>query len=173
MKKTLMITGALIVATLIVFFTLGATNPKLTFTVSVQIDRPITVVWEKFVDENNMQYWMQGFKKIETISGNRGEIGNKFRLTFDENGEEVVVNEELLALIEKEKFAFSIDNDVLNGTGEFTFKAVDSNRTELIYHNESEGKGLFWKSLLFLSRQQIIQRNQNNFSSLKSFIESK
>ncbi|MBX7150937.1 SRPBCC family protein [bacterium] len=173
MKKIFIIISAIIGVALVIFFSLGVANPKLTFTVSVQIDQPITVVWEKFADENNMQHWMQGFKKIENVSGNPGEVGSKFRLTFDENGEEVYVDEELLVLAEKEKFAFSMDNEVLNGKGEFTFKAIDSNRTEMIYHNESEGKGLFWKSLLFLAQQQIIERNQNNFSAFKNFSESK
>ncbi len=110
--------------------------------------------------------------KYYEISGEVGKIQTKIKLTFDENGEEVSVHEEILAVEPNRYFRFSIDNEVLSGFGEFRLEPKDS-ATLVTYKNDTQGKNLFWRSMLAIFRTTIEEKNQTDFEKLKVYIEKK
>jgi uncharacterized membrane protein len=53
------------------------------FTVSIEINKPIDEVVNKFDNPENMLKWMEGLTSFEHISGVPGEIGAKSKLVFE------------------------------------------------------------------------------------------
>ena len=108
---------------------------------------------------------------METISGNPGEVGSKYRMIFVENGEEMVIMEEVTAFQENELFAFTLDADPLISDVEVKFRGNES-KTEITATNHVEGKNLLWKSMLRIMKSMIANRGQEQYDKLKEIIES-
>ena len=67
---------------------------------------------------------------METVNGNPGEVGSKYRMIFVENGEEMVIMEEVTAFQENELLAFTLDADPLISDVEIKFTGGES-KTEI------------------------------------------
>ncbi len=172
MKKTLSVAGILLGACLVAFLLVGVFMPRLTYKIVFEVKKPVDLTFRTFMDAGLMGEWMTGFKKMETLSGRPGEIGSRYRFVFNEDGKDMFVDEEVIQMKENEVFAFSMDNEFLDGTGEFRF--VEKNgATEVTYLNDTAGKNAVFRSLLALSRSRIKERNQKDFDKLKTLIESK
>jgi uncharacterized membrane protein len=52
------------------------------YSVSIEIDRPLDEVVEKFDNSENLFKWMEGLQKYEHLSGEPGKPGAKTRLLF-------------------------------------------------------------------------------------------
>jgi len=103
--------------------------------------------------------WLTGFESMETISGNPGEVGSKYRMIFVENGDEMVIMEEVTAFQEKNLFGFTLDADPLISDVEVKFTG-DESKTEITATIHVEGKNLLWKSTLRLMKSMIANRGQ-------------
>ena len=108
---------------------------------------------------------------METISGNPGEVGSKYRMIFVENGDEMVIMEEVTAFQEKNLFGFTLDADPLISDVEVKFTG-DESKTEITATIHVEGKNLLWKSRLRLMKSMIANRGQRQYDKLKEIIES-
>ena len=112
---------------------------------------------------------MTGFESMETISGNPGEVGSKI---FVENGDEMVIMEEVTAFQEKNLFGFTLGmpNPLISDV-EVKFTG-DESKTEITATIHVEGKNLLWKSTLRLMKSMIANRGQRQYDKLKEIIES-
>ena len=106
---------------------------------------------------------------METISGNPGEVGSKI---FVENGDEMVIMEEVTAFQEKNLFGFTLGmpNPLISDV-EVKFTG-DESKTEITATIHVEGKNLLWKSTLRLMKSMIANRGQGQYNKLKEIIES-
>lgn len=103
----------IIAALVVIFFMIGVFVSTFTYENKVEVNAPVEKAWAVFTDESRMGEWLTGLKSIETISGNPGEVGSIYRLVFVQNGEEMVMTEEVTAFQQNELFAFNLDNDVM------------------------------------------------------------
>lgn len=169
--KILKVILGIVVGLVVVFFAVGIFAPSFTYENKVEVNAPVEKAWAIFTDESRMGDWLTGFQSIETINGNPGEVGSKYRMVFVENGEEMVITEEVTAYRENELFAFTLDADPLISDVEVKFTGNDE-RTEIIATNLVEGKNLVWKSLLRLMKSMLANRGQEQYDKLKEIIES-
>ena len=86
----------LIVLLLIAFFTLGFLNPEISYETRTEIQASVEETFAVFNDPERMGEWLVGFHSMENISGNDNEVGSKWKLRFEENGEVMEVNFVLL-----------------------------------------------------------------------------
>ncbi|MCH7675873.1 SRPBCC family protein [candidate division KSB1 bacterium] len=127
--------------------------------------------WTIFTDESRMGDWLMVFESMETISGNPGEVGSKYRMIFVENGDEMVIMEEVTAFQENKLFGFTLDADPLISDVKVKFTG-DESKTEITATIHVEGKNLLWKSTLRLMKSMIANRGQRQYDKLKEIIES-
>ncbi len=170
LKKLLIGLGLILGACIVSFLLIAWFMPRLDYKLSFTIHKPIDQVFVAFLDIDLMKDYMANLKSIEMLHGKPGEVGTKFRLTFEENGDHVFVEEEIIAVEPNKYLKFSMDNKVLEGFGEFKLAAKDST-TSVTYINNVRGKNIFWKSILALARSTIIERTQNDFDRFKAIIE--
>lgn len=171
MKTFFSIAGVILGACIISFLLIGVFMPRLDYKIKFEVNKPVDQTFKAFMDVTLMGDWMTGFKKMETLSGKPGEVGSKYRFVFAEGDKDVIVDEEVIAMKENEVFAFSMENDFLNGTGEFRFAEKDG-KTEITYINDTAGRNIIYKTMLALFRSNIMERNNRDFEKLKSLIEN-
>ncbi len=154
------------------FFLIGLIWPKFTYTSQVIVNASVEKSWAVFTDETKMAEWMPGFKSIENISGEPLQVGSEWKLTVEDQGQIFEMTERVTAVKVQEKYAFWLDNDVLNANVEIYFAAVDSATTEITANTQTIAKGVVWKSMLFLMKGNISEQDQENYNNLKRVIES-
>ncbi len=156
---------------LVAFFMVGVFVPTFTYESRISVNKPAAHAFAVFIDENKTADWMTGFKSIEIISGNRGEVGSKYKLAIEENGELMEMEETITKFKENELFASKLINDVMFADVEITF--VESHgQTTITASNLVEGRNWIWKSLLGLFKGNISNQSQEIYENLKQLIEA-
>lgn len=65
------------------------------FQAEVLINRSREDVWKIFDDPDSMKKWQPTLEKFEHVSGERGQPGAVSRLTYKENGRDIVLMESI------------------------------------------------------------------------------
>ncbi|MDN5200649.1 SRPBCC family protein [Fulvivirgaceae bacterium BMA10] len=156
---------------IIAFFAVGLFVPTFSYQSSVKVDAPVEKVWEVFVDESKLPYWMDGFQSIETISGKRNEVGSIYELVFLQGGEEIKLTETLKAFEPGKLFAMKIESDFLSSDTKVNFEQ-EGDQTIITAVNRVEGNNLFKKSICFLSKSTFQEMSTKQYTKLKDIIEN-
>ena len=142
----------LIIAGALVF---GLLNPSISYETRLEINKPRDVVWKYFTDETKMSEWLDGFQKIELISGNKNEVGSQYRMTFVEDGREIVMTETVKEFNPGERFAFHLENEVISVDSEITLTDVEG-KTLFTEKDTAVGGNILWR-ILFAAMKSTFQ----------------
>ncbi len=169
-KSVCIVALSLLGITGIIFLALGFIYPKPEHQTRVEINRSREVSWNYFTDESKMVEWMKGFKKIETISGKRNEIGSKYRMTFQEDGREIVMTETVKEFKPQERFDFLLENEVISDDVTITF-SEENGKTIITQTDRITGGNMFWRSLFAVIQSNLKANAQEMLEKLKTNIE--
>lgn len=164
---------AIIIALLAVaFFAVGFMTPELSYENTVKINAPVEKSFSLFMDETTMNEWMPTLKSIENVSGAPQEVGSKWKLIFDQDGEIIELLEVVIAFEPNQRFAFDMDAEPFVGAADIRFHAIDSTTSEITATTIVNGKGIIWKSVLALSKSMMQSQSQEQYEMLKKVIEA-
>lgn len=170
-KKILLGLVGIVLLLVVGFLAIGFIYPTLTTETRVTINKPRTVVWKYFTDQNTLKEWLPNVKSIENISGEPMTAGSKFKMTFEENGSEIVMTETMTEVKENEVFAFILENEVMKANDRITF--IDKgDKTEIVENNTFEGGNIFWRSLFALMKSGFEKNSAESYQRLKTNIEN-
>jgi len=141
------------------------------YSFSLEIDRPLEEVVAKFQDPNGLQHWMDGFQKLEHLSGEPGQKGARSNFHFLHKGKEMVIEEEVLEnkLPHSAKFAYFSKmgyNEV-----ETVFEALSDNKVKLTSNNLFKLKGVM-KIMGLLFKGAFVKQSKTYMNNLKRYIEN-
>ncbi len=168
--KVLKFIGIAVLVLVVAFLAIGALVPSFEYKHRVEVNAPVEHSWAVFSDLENMGKWVVGFKSMEKLSGNDNEVGCTYKLVFEENGRVIEMVEEVTAIKENELIAFSFDADPVVSNIEVHFNQIE-NGTEIVAIKLVQGKNIFWKSLLWLSKSNMMKRGNEIYGNLKQLIE--
>ncbi len=169
-KKILLGLLGILVILVVGFFAIGFIFPKLTTETRVTINKPRKTVWKYFTDQNTLKEWLPNVKNIEKISGEPMTAGSKFKMTFEEDGSEIVMTETMTEVKENEVFAFILENEVMKANNRITFVDI-GDKTEVIENNTLEGGNIFWRSLFAIMKSGFEKNSGDSYQRLKTNIE--
>jgi len=152
------------------FIYVGVREPSFGSQTIVEIDAPVELTFAVFNDHSNLPLWLTGFRKIEYLRGEENQPGSYYRLTMVEDGREVIKTEQIIELVENEHFAMTVESNRLASETNFWFEPI-GNATRITANAEYAGKGPFWKSVLWFSKQDIKSRQQDDLQRLKVLVE--
>ncbi|MBS1795073.1 MAG: SRPBCC family protein [Acidobacteria bacterium] len=169
-KKILLVGGVLLGLLVLAFFALGFIFPKLENKTRIEIDKPRELVWNYFVDEGKMSEWMPNLKQIELVGGRRHEVGSRYRMTFEENGRRVVMEETLTEFRPNELFAFHLENEIISDDVRVNF-TEENGKTVIVQEDSIVGGNAFWRSLFVLARSGMQSSARKYYENLKRNVE--
>ena len=161
MKKFLKYFLIVIVAIVVIFFSLGLLFPSHEYTITTTVNAPVEKTFAVLNDTSKLKEWLTGFQYMENISGKLYEVGSKWKVVFDDHGSEILMTETITAFKENELVAFVIENDFIKSTDEIRF-IPKGNMTEVIAHAHYSGTGIFQKSILVLFRGFVKKQQEEN-----------
>jgi hypothetical protein len=171
MKKFLKYLLLMLVALVVIFFSLGLFVPSFSYDNVIEVNKPADKAFYSFYNLGNMSKWIPGFQYIEPLSGFPDEVGSKLKMVLVQDGKKYIMIETMTAFKENEVFAFTLVNEVFTSDVEILFQG-HGNTTTIIAHSKVKGKNIFWRALLLLSRPHIKSSQQQAYDKLKEVIET-
>ena len=169
MKYLKYILGILAVL-LIGFFLLGLIKSELSYECEIMVDKPLAESWAVSQDEEKMSDWLEGFQKVEHISGTPGTVGSISDVYFITDEQEMVIRETITEIVPNESISMIFESDFMNMDYKLVMDSLNK-KTKISTNTIVKGNGLFSKSLIALMEDSMKEQEETNLSHLKRTIE--
>jgi hypothetical protein len=164
---TLGIIGILIV----LFLVIGLVKPSTSYNCEIMVDKPIEECGYVAQDEERMSEWLEGFKKIEHVSGTPKTVGNVSNVYFTINGKEMVVKRTITAIKLFESMESLSETGFMNMEYSVKMTAIGE-KTKISSSTTVRGNGIFAKSLMAFMGGSLKKQEETNLAKLKNTIEA-
>lgn len=154
----------------LIFFGNGFNTKSIDYECQIEVNKPAKECWNIMSDESKMSNWLEGFKRIELVSGKANTVGSVSNVFFEENGEEMVMQETITSIKENEHMAMTFTMDFMNMDYEMKFTENDS-KTLITTLSSTQGNGLFANSILSFMGSDMEAQELKNLENLKKLIE--
>lgn len=166
---------AVILVLILLYFLLGLIKPTISYGHEIVVDKPVKEAWAVAMDETKYGQWLEGFKSIELLSGEKGEPGSTYRVVVNpgEGQEDFKMIE---TVVSKEEYDHvSLDFDSAFMTFEQTMKFSETaGKTHIKTASKVKGKGLMNRSMFALMEilgGVFTAQEKKNLEALKSVID--
>ena len=166
LKYTLIVIAFLIAG----FFLLGVVKSEITYNSEVTVDKPLAESWAVGQDKEKIKDWLEGFQKMEVISGTPGTVGAVTDIYFNTDGEEMIIRETIKEIVPNEAISMFFEMDFMNMDYTMTMVNVDG-KTKISSNTVVVGNGMFAKSFIALLGGSFSGQEDNSLSNLKRVIE--
>ena len=140
------------------------------YQIKVEINKPISEVFTVFNDQNLMKQWMPVVKMIEPINVKPGIVGSEYKMTVENNGQMIVMNEKVLAYIPNEKVTLFFDADDMLKTDDYNFS--ENNGVTTILKKVSCKSDSYLMSCMFpYFKSYFTEMDQKYLNDFKAYIE--
>ncbi len=155
----------------IIFFLIGFIKPGISYNCEIMADKPIEESGYVAQDEERMSEWLDGFIKMEHISGTPKTVGNVSNVYFAINGKEMVVKRTIIAIRLFESMESLSETDFMNMEYSVNMTAIGE-KTKIHSSTTVKGKGIFAKSLVVFMGGSLKKSEETNLAKLKNTIEA-
>ena len=138
---------------------------------ALEINKPPSEVYAFLLDEENLSLWIDGFVRLERISGEDGAIGSISKHIYNEKGRVIERIEEITANVEDELLEGILKGDRLNILIRNQLKPIGEGHTKLLVEVEVQPKSLFYKLFLPFFRGGMLKRQESDLQRLKEVVE--
>lgn len=138
---------------------------------NIEISQPPSVVYEFMMDEENLPLWLTNFVRMETISGEPGEVGSISKHFYNERGRVLEFTEEITEIRENELMAAKYESEDFDMHIANFLKPAGEASTRLTIRSEYLFKSFWMKLFAPFARNTMQKRMQENLERLKDAIE--
>jgi len=160
----------LLIILALIFFGKGLLTPSISYESEITVNKSAKEAWAVMQDEVNLPKWIQGFKKIELISGTPNTVGAVSKVYIEEAGQESIMEETITALTPNQKMAMTFTMDFMDMDYEMLFTEKDG-KTNILTKSTTKGNGLFAKSIVSFMPGAMKAQEDANLVNLKKLIE--
>ena len=99
------------------------------FTCTVDINKPLDEVLERFQDPDGLKEWQDGFEKIEHISGEPGKQGAVSKMYYTYRGKPMIITETIHVANLPEEMTGLYEHKHMSNMMTNRFEKIDDNNT--------------------------------------------
>jgi len=140
------------------------------FKISTFINRPIEIVYQAFVDPDNMLKWTKDLESYEIVKGKFGEIGATIHLHYNHRGHKYVMVDKLEYLDPGKTIKSRVIGGGLNACVESTF-IPKNNETELIMLWNGKWNNIIVTLILAILKKRIKKGAKSELNKFKELVE--
>ena len=164
-----------ILALVVIFFAVGLFTSTISYGHEIQVNKPVSEAWAVSQDESKYDQWLQGFKSMELIEGEKFAPGSKYKIivTPGEGQPDFEMIETLVSIEENDHVSMSFDNVAMICDQKYTFSENDG-VTTVTTDSKVMGKGIVNRSLFALMEMlggAFTKQETKNIEALKVLIE--
>ncbi|MBT8303842.1 MAG: SRPBCC family protein [Bacteroidia bacterium] len=162
--------GVLIPITLL-FLLIGVIKSEVSYDCDILVDKSLAESWAVSQDEDKMAEWLEGFQKIEHVSGTSNTVGAVADVYFITNGDEMSIRETITEIIPNESVSMTFTSDFMNMDYTLRMKSEEG-KTRISSSTSAQGNGMFSRSLMAIMSGSIKAQEETNLVNLKRTIET-
>jgi len=117
-----------------------------------------------------MPEWLDGFQKIEHISGTPGTVGAVSDVYFNTDGQDMTVRETINEIVPDESITMTFESDFMDMDYKLTMTSING-KTKISSNTTAVGNGIISKSIMALVGGSIKAQEDTNLAALKKTIE--
>jgi hypothetical protein len=155
----------------IIFFLIGFIKPSVSYDCEIVVAKPIKECAYVAQDEERMSEWLEGFVRIEHVSGTPKTVGNVSNVYFTMNGKEMLVKRTITAIKLFESVESISETDFMNMKYSVIMTPIGE-KTKISSSTTVKGNGIFAKSLVVFIKGSLKKQEETNLSKLKNTIEA-
>ncbi len=140
------------------------------YTLSNTINKPLDEVIKKFTDPDGVKYWMEGFQKMEHVSGDPGQVGAQTNFYFIHRNKEMKILETILEQNLPNQIKFSYQSSMGYNEVEMIFKEIDATSVSQTNNSYFEFNGIM-KYLGFLTKGMFKKQSMKYMTAFKKYAE--
>jgi uncharacterized protein YndB with AHSA1/START domain len=141
------------------------------FILELPLHRSRAEVWRAFDNPENTKLWQTNLAKIETVSGEQGQVGAVSELTYAEGKGEYVLMERVIYRAEPERFDVVYENIFADNSVKNTFLATSEHKTLWKMEVNYKFKTLLMKIVGPFAKKNFIKRSERDMERFKEFVE--
>lgn len=120
MKRIKIILG-IISLIVLVFFATGALKRETSYTVQIQINKPIAQVFDAFTTIENKKQWIPELKSVEIVNENVGKTGSEYQLMIQNQDQKMLISEKIMAYVPNKKVTLFHNAENMLKTNDYVF----------------------------------------------------
>jgi carbon monoxide dehydrogenase subunit G len=155
----------------IIFLLIGFIKPEISYDCEIMVDKPLAESWNVTQDEEKMPEWLEGFQKVEQVSGTPGTVGAVSNVYFVSDGQEMTIKETIKNIKPDESIEMLFESDFMNMDYELKMASING-KTKISSSTNAKGNGIFSKSIMALMGNFLKTEEETNLSNLKKTIEA-
>ncbi|MFX1316335.1 MAG: SRPBCC family protein [Promethearchaeota archaeon] len=141
------------------------------FNITTTINQPQDVVWNAFIDPQNMTHWTRYLEKVEVIKGKLGEIGAISHLHYLEKGRSYILEDKMLAYEEGKRIVSQVSGEGMIIEVETNLESLQ-NGTKMSMTWNGTSKSLITRIILRLMQSKITKQAQSELDTFKTLVET-
>ena len=160
---------------LFLFLAIGFIKPSVNYGHEITVNKSLKEAWAVQQDESKLGEWLAGFKSIDLISGEAGEVGSKYKVVVnpEEGQPDFEMTETVISKSEFDHMALSFDSEMMLFDQTISFSETDG-KTTIKTDSKVSGKGMMMRSLFALMEMfsgSFQAQEVKNVEALKKVIE--
>ena len=164
-----------ILGLLLFVFLLGIVKPTVNYGHEVTVNKPIKEAWAVQQDPSKLDQWIKGFKSIDHISGDMGEVGSKYKVIVNpgEGQDDFEMIETIVSKKEFDHIELVFDSDMMQFNQRATF-SENNGKTTVKTDSKVTGNGMIMRSMfavMDLFSGNFQKQEVENINALKKVIE--
>lgn len=164
-----------IIGLAIFFFGLGLAKPSIKYGHEITVDKPLRESWAVHQDPSKLNQWIDGFKSIELIEGERGAVGSKYKVLVTPSPEQgdFEMIETIISKKELDHISLTFDSEMMRFDQKTSF-SQSNGKTVVITDSEVFGKGILMRSMFAMMEVlggTFQSQEVKNIEALKKTIE--
>ncbi len=164
-----------IIGLVIIFFAVGLIKPSVSYGHEVTVNKPLKEAWAVSLDGSKYEQWLDGFKSIELVSGEKGTVGSKYKVIVNPgHGQpDFEMIETVVSVKEFDHVKMDFDSDFMDFEQTIFFKE-NNGITTITTDSKGIGKGIVTKSMFALMEGlggSFTAQETKNIEALKKVIE--
>jgi len=157
----------------ICFLSLGLLVKETKYIIQIQIEKPLNYVFTEFNDVSKFKEWIPEFKSTEIIEEKLGKIGSEYKITVDDNGQDVIMKEKVLAFIPNEKVTlfYNAREGSMLKTNDYVFSFKDSTTT-IMHEATCRSESYLMACMVPIFKSKFKKQDQQYLNNFKTLLEN-
>ena len=139
--------------------------------VSMVLEKSPEEVWEIFDNTENLKLWQPSLVSFEHISGEPGQINAVSKLTYEEDGRQIELEETIIGRNRPVGFSGVYEADTVRNVISNRFADLGEGRTRWELETEFQFRGLYRLVAPFMSGS-IRKRTEEDMQRFKKLVEA-
>jgi len=169
--RVLRVAGVILFLLILAFISIGFWIPEISFQTRVEVGRTPSTVFSVLIDSDRMDEWLDGFLSIEPIVEREDFVGNEYRLYFEQQGDTLVLEEEIIEYVENERFGLRMTHHDRMVTETYVTLTQTTTGTTITTDNTISGTSFVWRSVFALMGSSFADTQQAQYERLSQIIQ--